>query len=351
MSSTNFRQLYRDAYDSNVPELRRLHGIAWDADHEWMTRWTQRRKARFDGDPVKLVGATPEQIRQVEQMFGRPLPASYRAYLEVMGQYGGMSNHHFVMWFPWPLRIHNEFAPEYVDELRARGHLDQSDLELPEGAVFIGNHEGYDYLFLLDDGEDDPPIWSVYGPSGIFEHVRDGKPVRFSDNVLAGIGASVQSARNAWRVRGERQPLPANWQHFWNQWLRGQKVVGLEPEKVSEVASGQGVDVLPGVYEWFLRFAGSECEALWPESDMAYPKAIGLKRDAKAMLASSGAEVELLDEDIVVRVTPGTEFAILRGADPNPAVWQFVLGATGLTQISATFTEFVIDELSSGPAD
>ena len=65
------------------------------------------------------------------------------------------------------------------------------------------------------------------------------------------------------------------------------------------------------------------------------------------MLASLGADVELLDDDVVFRVTQGSEFLLLRGEEPNPSVWQFVAGASDLAQVSGTFTEFVLDGFSA----
>jgi len=184
-----------------VPELRRLFKLASELDPEWISTWVERQTVFHGGDPIDLVASTPQEVERVRQTFGRSLPASYLAYLEVMGEYHGMANPHYAMLYRWIRTYNEEWVPQFLQELRERDGLAPDALKVPPEAVFVGGHDGYDYLFLCEDG-DDPQGWSLNETNGVIkiEHA-DGSPFRFSEIVLRGIESSVRSSRHAWRLK------------------------------------------------------------------------------------------------------------------------------------------------------
>lgn len=346
MSQTDFHQLYREAYESHVPELRIALDEAWDSDPAWMSKWMARRDELHSGKPIELAGCSPEQVDHIQEIHARPLPASYRAYLEVMGQYHGMSNPDYAMLYRWVQRLNDRDAPAFIDELRKRGKLDAADLEVLGDAVFVGSHEGYNYLFIRDVADDDPPVSSLYGPSGLVELLHDGEPVLFSEIVLGGIESAVGSARSAWRVPKTAQ-LSTNWSTFWSQWLKGREVLGAEAVEIDEITAGQGLDSLPAAYEWFLRSAGRGVGNLWHGYDAFSPELVDLKSGAAALLEECNADVSLGKDDVVFLMQRGYEFFILRGSVPNPPVFHFRKGRNGLKPVAATFSEFMVAALRS----
>lgn len=67
----------------------RLYRFGGSGPDQWLDDLVDYA-AHFDPDlPGKLEGATPEQLARLEELAGQPLPPTYRAWLERMGQRDG----------------------------------------------------------------------------------------------------------------------------------------------------------------------------------------------------------------------------------------------------------------------
>ncbi len=105
--------------------------------------------------PDRVRGCTPDEIRQVQEAAGRPLPAAYVGFLERFGRGTGEFWRGSVAFFPHVMDL---FGQEGLAQL-----AEQMEVALPpqERLVFF-THQGYDYLWLdVSADAPDPPVWEL----------------------------------------------------------------------------------------------------------------------------------------------------------------------------------------------
>lgn len=101
-------------------------------------------------------------IARLEDHLGRPLPASYRAYLSIAGA------------SPPRKLVGSDCHGDYLFELHgwAIELLSESgcQLTLPEDAVVFFMHQGYQFFFFHADGTtEDPPVYYYFEGRSEFE--------------------------------------------------------------------------------------------------------------------------------------------------------------------------------------
>jgi hypothetical protein len=105
----------------------------------------------------RLLGLTgspfrPEQVASLERHLGLLLPAAYKAYLLIAGEY------------PPPALVGSDCHGGYLYQLRdgAKELLREcgNPFELPADAVVFMMHQGYQFMyFCADSFGDDPPVF------------------------------------------------------------------------------------------------------------------------------------------------------------------------------------------------
>ena len=83
------------------------------------------------------------------------------------------------------------------------------------------------------------------------------------------------------------------------------EIRGLSDAELEEVRIDQAVSQLPGSYLQFLKLMGRSAGYLLRGTDVFYPKLLGLKQDAKELLASNGIPEASLEECIVFSMHGG----------------------------------------------
>lgn len=108
--------------------------------------------------PTRIEGAAETEIKALEKLCGRPLPAPYREFLSLMGKKSGGL----------------EFLTEgstHIAEVTRFYIEDAGEAEIPEDAVVIGRNENSGILLLLKpiDAEDPEVLGATFaGPLGIY---------------------------------------------------------------------------------------------------------------------------------------------------------------------------------------
>ena len=93
-------------------------------------------------------GCTEDEILELEKAFGLGLPNAYRDFLRAMGHGAGAFLRGSDLWYRDLVEI-NEAAAELVAEV---------ELSLPPAAFVFAMHQGYQFLFFLAAGSDDPEV-------------------------------------------------------------------------------------------------------------------------------------------------------------------------------------------------
>ena len=107
-----------------------------------------------------LRGCSDTEIEEVEADVGRSLPLAYREFLAKMGRGAGKFYVGTDIFYPRVLGL-TEAAHELVAE-------DEADLFLPEEAIAIIMHQGYQFMFVRADEGDDPPVYYYMELGGEF---------------------------------------------------------------------------------------------------------------------------------------------------------------------------------------
>jgi hypothetical protein len=120
--------------------------------------------------PLSILGCTPEEIREVEEFWGVPLPAAYREFLAKMGRAAG--------------DLFNGSDVHYPDMLGMREGLAEIleghpyDLDLPDDAIIFLQTGGYEWLWIRSSEGGDPSVYELYevnGPPAVvrWDHFTD----------------------------------------------------------------------------------------------------------------------------------------------------------------------------------
>ncbi len=101
--------------------------------------------------PQDFVGCTDDEIADIETFAGGKLPASFRAFLQVMGKEGNWYT--ATVQYVWPgLKTNRKWANEIIQE-------NESDYQLSPNAFVFSCLNGYFSFFILDEG-DDPLVYT-----------------------------------------------------------------------------------------------------------------------------------------------------------------------------------------------
>src|SRR5947209_18784128 len=102
-------------------------------------------------NPLSIRGCTAEEIREVEEYWGVPLPAAYREFLAKMGRAAGDLFNGSDVHFPNMLGMREGLA-EILE-----GH--PFDLDLPEDAIIFLQTGGSAWRWIRDSEGDHPPLY------------------------------------------------------------------------------------------------------------------------------------------------------------------------------------------------
>jgi hypothetical protein len=143
--------------------------------------------------PNELRGCSEEDVRELEAATGVRLPASYRAFLQVMGRSAGDFFDGTDVLFPALLTL-REDAEFLLQRCNAAVRL------LPNDFVFAV-HQGYTFLFLRTDGTDDPPVYVYLEDDPEFRKAGDSFSSWLRGAVQDEIGASAKLSEITSRLR------------------------------------------------------------------------------------------------------------------------------------------------------
>lgn len=111
-----------------------------------------------------ICGCSSDEIDRIEEDAGAILPASYREFLSRMGRSAGNFYVGTDIFFPRILGLKTA-AKELVAE--------EKGLVLPEDAIVIIMHQGYQFIFIRGNEGDDPPVYYYLEQAGGFEKKND----------------------------------------------------------------------------------------------------------------------------------------------------------------------------------
>lgn len=107
-----------------------------------------------------LVGCNAEEMDQIRAHFSVHIPAYYEEFLRLAGKSAGGLFRGSDIFFPRLLKL-QKWANELLSENNEKG--------LPESAMVIFMHQGYEFCFILP-GKDDPSVFQyVEGQKGFSE--------------------------------------------------------------------------------------------------------------------------------------------------------------------------------------
>jgi len=103
-------------------------------------------------------------------------------------------------------------------------------------------------------------------------------------------------------------------------------VVGCNQDEICDLMDDQHVSTLPKIYREFLRYAGKQAGGIWVGTDAFYPRLLGAKTIANALLQESNLDA-----------LPDTAFVFLNHEDyqfmyfdstvvDNPDIFQYIEG-------------------------
>lgn len=108
---------------------------------------------------AQVIGCSAAEVDEIAD--GRNLPARYHDFLLCMGRGAGRFYEGTDVFYPQAIGL-TAAAHRLVAEDHAR-------IKLPEDAVAIVMHQGYQFLFLCTSEGDDPPVYYYMEQSGEFE--------------------------------------------------------------------------------------------------------------------------------------------------------------------------------------
>jgi hypothetical protein len=143
------------------PIFQRPSAVCHFRDNEIVTGQFQERFREWVGQALQREGEarshyrgfSPQEVRNVERMWGRRLPAAYRGFLLVMGRRTGLGFEYVKMSFDRPADlIHFQ---QHARHLIAEGEV---AYETPAGMFFCSNYLDSQLSFFDCDREDDDPL-------------------------------------------------------------------------------------------------------------------------------------------------------------------------------------------------
>jgi len=106
----------------------------------------------------ELSGCSESEVASLERDFGFRLPARYREFLLAMGHDAG------------PLlrgsRVSYKDLPRLRESFQELLEEDGSTFPIPREAFVFYMHQGYDFLYFLASGGDDPPVYQYVEGDG-----------------------------------------------------------------------------------------------------------------------------------------------------------------------------------------
>jgi hypothetical protein len=123
-----------------------------------------------------LCGCSLSELEAVEEKLGKPIPLAYRNFLKIMGRGAGRLFLGTNAFFPGILEL-TEIAAEIVSE-------DPSHIKLPEDALVLTMHQGYEFMFMRKSEGDDPPVYHYLEGRGGFDKRQERFTEYLSDAAL-----------------------------------------------------------------------------------------------------------------------------------------------------------------------
>ena len=105
-------------------------------------------------DEEELIGCSEEEILEIEQSAGFPLPKAYKDFMRIAGKKSGQFLRDCEIHYPQVIRT-NERTKEFMGRF----------IDLPNPCYFFLNYIGVTELFFSDEG-DDPPIYKLDAVNG-----------------------------------------------------------------------------------------------------------------------------------------------------------------------------------------
>ncbi|MFJ4480493.1 SMI1/KNR4 family protein [Streptomyces xanthochromogenes] len=128
---------------------------------------------------------------------------------------------------------------------------------------------------------------------------------------------------------------------------KGPKLAGLGLDEIEQIREDQRVDSLPLYYEEFLRRMGRCAGQFLIGTDAFYPELMGIKSDARELLAESDASHLMAEDSIVFAMHQGYQVYWLESSrDDDPPVAMYQEGGAELRARWESFSVFLIDQSS-----
>lgn len=109
-------------------------------------------------DILSIEGCTAEEVEQVRVHLGGKIPLAYAEFLLLMGRMPRHIDIGVNCFFPVVLDAAAAFTVWRTEAETSEGDwYDAEVFSVPDGAIPIGHHDGYDHGFFAAPG-DDPPI-------------------------------------------------------------------------------------------------------------------------------------------------------------------------------------------------
>jgi len=123
----------------------------------------------------------------------------------------------------------------------------------------------------------------------------------------------------------------------------GRPIIGALEHEIAEIASSQGVNVLPKIYHEFLRDCGRSAGLFQRDADFFYPAIKSLKKELLEMLADVGFEYDVPCDAFVFGAYQGFQFNFFRcNEGDDPAVYQIDDGGAEPKLVCDSFSEYVL---------
>ena len=111
-----------------------------------------------------LKGCSDDEIKALEEKYHLILPKAYKEYLTHMGRTSGrlFTHDHLAVFYKHVLNLTQEFLDDVVNEPDDDDYYNAPDnVHLPKKALIISGRLGAWWLFILCNGDDNPPVWSI----------------------------------------------------------------------------------------------------------------------------------------------------------------------------------------------
>jgi len=149
---------YLASFDQAHHELNSTIGASDDVViQDWIS---EGRRLESIDDVLAPTGCTKSEIEQVRSALSGLMPASFEAFLHVMGKMKRHVDLGANCYFPAVLAANDDLQAWQAELARlSPDRFAAGDYEVPANAQPIGHHEGYRFAFVVGDSDDPPLLW------------------------------------------------------------------------------------------------------------------------------------------------------------------------------------------------